>query len=271
MAGTLIRHEYHRTARPFGALVGLATLGVLLAFLLSWTAWPVVAGLGSALGMIITAAFLLVLVLGLAVDLYKSGFSRQGYLTHLLPVKGSTILWAKIGWAFLLMLVGMVWFAGALIVSIMAAQLSTGAPISQVWASVGGAVRDVVDATPTWVLVTGLLLVVAMALAYVIQVYFAVSVGSEKRFHRLEAGGPVLIYALVYVVMQLVMMIGIVLIPVGLSLVGEVRLVTLDLGVIFSENSNEVMPLGFVPALLLLGVAMLWRTVVSWRSRVALR
>lgn len=271
MVGKLIRHEYHRTSKQFGVLVGLATLGILLAFALSWTALPVIASLGSALALIITAAFLLVLVLGLAVDLYKSGFSRQGYLTHLLPVKGSTILWARFGWACLLMLVGMVWFALALVVSVLSTQLSAGAPISQAWASVSGTIRDLVAATPTWLLLTGLLLVVLMAVAYVVQVYFAVSVGSEKRFHRLEAGGPVLLYALVYVVMQLVMLIGIVIVPVGLRLVGEFRLVRLDLGAIFSENPDEVMPLGLLPALLLLSAALLWRTMVSWRSRVALR
>ncbi len=274
MVRTLIRHEYHRTRKQFGILIGLATLGVVLAFLLSSTAWPVIANMSAVLGFLITGAFLVVLVLGLAVDVYRSGFSRQGYLTHALPVPGPTILWTKLGWASLLMISGLVWFGGALLVSMMSMQLAAGSPVAEVWSQMRTTLGDVLAGTPTWLWVCGILVIVSMALCYVVQVYFAVSVGSEKRFHRMQAGGPVLLYALVYLVMQLVMLLGIALVPVGLVLAGELRLVTFDLATLFGNAGNagsEVMPLGFLPALLLLTVVLLWRTVVSWRRKVALR
>lgn len=273
MVRTLIHHELHRTRKPLAALLGFSTLGVLGSFLLAITGWPVISAVAAVVSLIITGAFLIVLVLGIAVDLYQSSFGRRGYLTHALPIQGSTIMWTKLAYSIIVILVGILWYVAGITMTILAMQVSAGTPLGEAWSALTAQVSAFMDTVPTWLLLAIIAMVLLMVLAYVAQVYFAVSVGSEKRFHGMQAGGPVLLYALVYLVIQLVLVIGIALVPFGLAFTGgELRLTTFQVGALFtSSGPDEIIPLGFIPALALLCALLLWRTVISWQSRVALR
>lgn len=271
MIRTLLKHEVHRTRGPILALFGIATLAVMVSLAMAVTRIPVISSVGSMLAVMTTAVFLVLLVLGLAVDLHQSAFGRQRYLTHALPVEGATQLWTKLLYAWLVALAGLIWFVIALYVSTALMRVAAGGSFSEAWTAQWESVVSALEAMPGWLVVTVIAGAVLMMMSYVVIVYFSVSVGSEGRFHRMGAGGPVAVFVGVYLVLQLLLVLGIVAIPLGIGdNDGALGIQAFDVATIF-QSSAEVVPVGFIPVLLLVSVGLLVRTISSWRSRIALR
>lgn len=109
MVATLIKHELIRTKAMLLVIAAAATLSAVFGSLIAATQWPLFAQLGAVLAFIATAGLVPVIQLALAVDYWKTGYRRIGYFTQTLPVKSSTIFWAKLAWACLVSIVSAVW------------------------------------------------------------------------------------------------------------------------------------------------------------------
>lgn len=77
--------------------------------------------------------------------------------------------------------------------------------------------------------------------AWLIQMLFSASIGSESRFNRMGLAGPVVVFIVVYVVLQVLLFVSIL-----------------------------VVPLGIILSLVLVTGYCLWRTVRSWNRKVSL-
>ncbi len=273
MVTTLIKHEALRTRNWLGLVFGVATLMALVGVLMELTPWRIVQILGFVLTLVPVFAFLLVVQVGLAFDYWRSSYSKTGYFTQSLPVKGSTIFGSKLLWGSLVTLVallcntvmGVVALAGGLHVfnsGVTFRQLAT-----EFW-------RLVVAEAPAWALVAVPLLIVALVVSGLAQYYFAASIGSEGSINRLGLGGPVLVYIALYMVLQVVLFVGIIAIPFGLTaspIDGSLAIVSMDVfGSMFGNQDDGSMPLGFLPVMFLATGALIWRTVVSWNKKVSL-
>ncbi|GEK80432.1 hypothetical protein [Agrococcus baldri] len=274
MTATLLKHEVLRT-RGFlltiaGAALGLAAVGSALAV----TGWPVLAPFGLVLGAIGAFGLLPAMQLALAVDYWRSGYGRIGYFTQTLPVRGSRIFGARIVWAAVVVLLGLIatlaiWFLVMLAAAVTLFGLTPGTLLQQI-----GEVLGAAYAAAPWLVAVGAPLTLLLLYGYnTVTYYAAASIGSERWLQRLGWGGPVLTWFVLSTAVQLVLLLGILAIPFGLGVTdaGEFGFVPADLlAAMIADTELQLMPIGFVPALVVVIPLLLWRTAHSWNHRVAL-
>lgn len=273
MIAALLKHEWLRTRSLLGSIGAVAVLLVAAGTALTATGWPGISLVGMLMVMAPLAALVPATQIALAVHYWQSSYSRTGYFTQSLPLSGVTIYAAKLAWALLVSLLAVLATAGLLMAAwpVLAGQLggerNPFSLIRQMWEA-GTAV------TSTPVLIAGILLFVGLILIWPIQYFFAASVGSETPLNRLGLGGPVVVFLALYLASQVLVFLGMAALPWGLTVVDG------QLGIehwsVFAEiaagdaSRDDIMPVGFVPMLLLIGVVCLLRTVHSWRRRISL-
>ena len=270
---TLLKHEWLRTRGPLATLFGVIALVGVLGSLLGASGWPLLSQLGLAGGVLAAVVAVPAVQLALAADYWRSGYGRSGYFTHSIPVRGSRIYLAKLGWAMLASLAAIVL---TLVLALLAwwanSRRSGGSAPS--WSMLTDAWSTLTAVTPGWMIAAGLAVLLAWVLVWPVYYYFSVSVGHERRLAGLGAGGPVVVFIGVYVATQVLALLGMIVIPLG---VGEadgetLGLVRFDLigELAAGRTTSDVMPVGFVVSLLVLAGFCLWRTARSWDRRVAL-
>lgn len=270
---TLLKHEWLRTRGPLATLVGVIALVGVLGSLLGASGWPLLSGLGTALGFLAAVVAVPAVQLVLAADYWRSSYGRTGYFTHSIPVRGSRIYWAKLVWAMIASVAAVLLTGVLALLGWWAVARNSGATgpswsvLSDTWAAVSAA-------APAWMIVAGLVVGLAWFLIWPVFYYFSVSIGHERRLAGLGAGGPVVVFVLVYIAMQVLFLLGMIAIPVGVATGAvPVEFVRFDL---LSElgagpdASNDVMPVGFIAAMVVLAAFCLWRTARSWNHNVAL-
>lgn len=273
MIAALLKHEWLRTRSLLGSIGAVAVLLVAAGTALTATGWPGISLVGMLMVMAPLAALVPATQIALAVHYWQSSYSRTGYFTQSLPLSGVTIYAAKLAWALLVSLLAVLATAGLLMAAwpVLAGQLggerNPFSLIRQMWEA-GTAV------TSPPVLIAGILLFVGLILIWPIQYFFAASVGSETPLNRLGLGGPVVVFLGLYLASQVLVFLGMAALPWGLTMVDG------QLGIehwsVFAEiaagnaSRDDIMPVGFVPMLLLIGAVCLLRTVHSWRRRISL-
>jgi hypothetical protein len=115
--------------------------------------------------------------------------------------------------------------------------------------------------------------VVLLFFAYRAQYNFAATTCSEARLNRLGIAGPVLVWFGLYLLLQVLLVVGIVAEPLawGVCPEGGLAMVSINfLDVIVTDQDAVAMPLGFLPVLLLATAVLIWRTVASWNTKISL-
>lgn len=273
MITALLKHEWLRTRSLLGSIGAVVVLLVAAGAALTATGWPGISLVGMLMVMAPLAALVPTTQIALAVHYWQSSYSRTGYFTQSLPLNGVTIYAAKLAWALLVSLVAVLATAGLLMAAwpVLAGQLggerNPFSLIQQMWEA-GTAV------TSSPVLIAGILLFVGLILIWPIQYFFAASVGSESPLNRLGLGGPVVVFLGLYLASQVLIFLGIAALPWGLTTVdGKLGIESWS---VFAEMAagdagrDDIMPIGFVPALLVIAVVCLLRTAHSWRRRISL-
>ena len=272
MITTIIKHEFIRARGWLAQVFGGATLLVATGSALALTDWPMVSTFGVVLGAFAVVALLPVAQLALAWDYWRSSYRRIGYFTQTLPIRGATQYWARLIWGTAVSLLALAWSIVLGVGLWYGSMRVTDSRPADLWDTVTGTWELATQAAPAWFWVLALLLVVLLMLSNVAAYYFAASVGSERRFAGLGAGGPVLVWVLIYFAIQLAFVVAIVTVPWGVGLVdGRLGLVQQDfLSLLAANEETDVMPIGFLPVLVLMVVPLVWRTIVSWERKVSL-
>lgn len=270
---TLLKHEFLQTRAMLGIVVGISAVITLAGALLAATRWPVIAVLGESVALMSTFLLVPLAQVLLAAQFWRSGFGRGGYLTQTLPQKGTTIYWAKLLWAWLVSLIGVVVAlaialpAGALIMRGTGQEQPILASLREGWSTLA-------ELAPGWGVPAALATVAALVLVWPTQYFFAASVGSQAPLNRLGVGGPILVWVATYVVVQVITFVSFATVPVAVGFSGDrLTLETFDLFAEMSAGSTgpaDVMPIGFLPALLLTAVACVVWSLHSWKRRVSL-
>lgn len=270
---TLLKHEWLRTRGLLGNVVALAALIHGVATLLTATGWPAISTFGFAVGAIVIAVLVPALQLLLAADFWRSSYSRTGYFTHSLPIRGAKIYAAKLTWAFVVTLAGLV-VSLALLTAFWPAAASQFGNELNPFVVAGDLWTQLTSQMPTTLLIGMAILFLVMYLVWPIQYYFSVSVGNEGRLNRLGLGGPILVFVGLYLVTQMAVLASMVAIPFGLGMdAGQIGVVPFSLLAemgVTSGSSGEAMPLGMFPAILLVAALCLWRTTRSWNHKISL-
>lgn len=274
MTTTLLTHEWLRTRGALGTTLGVIALVGVLGGLLGAAGWPLLSQLGLALGMLAAVVAVPAVQLTLAADYWRTGYGRTGYFTHSIPVRGAVIFWAKLVWAMVASLAALVLTAGLAVLTWWSAARQSGLT-SPSYSVLSDAWTTVTTAAPAWMIAAGVLVTLGSFLIWPVYYYFSVSVGHERRLAALGAGGPVVVFVLVYVVTQLLSLMAMIALPFGISMGagGSLEFVRFDMiGELAAgaAASDDVMPVGFLAASVVLVVFCLWRTARSWNHRVAL-
>lgn len=272
MVTTLITHEALRTRNWLAVLFGAAAITTLVGTLMAYTPWALIQGLGFVLAIVAVGAFLTVVQVGLAFDYWRSSYSKTGYFTQSLPVRGSTIYGAKLLWGSVVTVVALVW--NLLLVVPVLFGASHMFDLGITFPRLLDELKVMFGAAPAWVWVVGVIVVIALFVGGLAQYYFAASIGSEARMNRLGIGGPILVWFVLYLVMQVVLFLGIIAIPLGLTATPDgtaLTVVSMDfLELMINNQDANAMPVGFIPVLFVVSAALIWRTVVSWNKKVSL-
>lgn len=272
MFTTLIRHEILRTRKWLAIIFGAATLLTLVGTLIAYTPWKIVQVLGLLLAVVAVGAFLYVVQVALAFDYWRSSYSRTGYFTQAIPAKGSAIYGAKLLWGSIATVVALLWTVLLIVPVVFAGAHATEEELT--WVRFVDGLKTGFAAAPAGVWTLLVLAVIVLAVGGLAQFYFAASIGSESRINRLGIGGPILVYFGLYLILQVLLFVGIVAIPFGLLVSSGgngLELVSVDfLDQIATGANSDVVPIGFLPVLLLTMGLLIWRTVVSWNRKISL-
>lgn len=274
MTATLLKHEWLRTRSMLGTIAGVAGVLVVLGSALSATRWPLISTIGAYAVLVTISALVPAVQLALAVDYWRSSYGRVGYFTQTLPVPGPTIFRAKLLWALIATVGTLVWMVILAALAWPGAARGMGYAELNPFAAFAAAWAETMASVPAWqVLIGALVALVLGVFIWPVQYYFAASIGSEEPRNRLGAGGPVLVWVGLYVVSQLLVLAFLLAVPLGLGTVdsGGLGIVSYaPLSELTSGNPQDIMPLGIIPGLALIGAACLWLTVRSWRHKVSL-
>lgn len=274
MTATLLKHEALRTRGFLLVILGAAAALGLVGSLMALTGWPVISVVGTVLGFIGAFGLIPAVQLASAVDYWRTGYGRIGYFTQTLPVRGARIYGAKLAWAALVLLAGLVltvalWFG----VMVASAQSLFGMTPQVLLGQVGEVLAAAFEASPWLVAVGAPVILIVMYGFNLVLLFAAASIGSERWLQRLGWGGPVLVWFGLYAIVQVVMFVLILAIPFGLGVdaAGDFGLVPADLLTAMVTNTTaDVMPVGFLPAMALMIPLLIWRTAHSWNHRVSL-
>lgn len=274
MMTTLLTHEWKRTRTPLLAATGIAVLMTALGSVTAATGWPVVSLLGSFLAIAVTVLYVPVIQVLFAVDYWQSSYSRTGYFTQTLPVRGGTIFGAKLLFGITVTIVGLL-VTLVLAAIAWAGQATMAGENANPFSAAGQVWSLIVDVASPTVIVLGIALLLFSYGTWLIQMLFSASIGGESRFNRLGLAGPVVVFIGVYVVMQILLFISILVVPLGIGpVVDGLGIIRIDLlGEVLSDpasSGGDVMPLGFIPPLVLITGYCLWRTARSWNRKVSL-
>lgn len=270
MYAALLKHEARLQARSLASYAGVSLAVYASGMILMLLRIPLLSGMGS----IAAVGACLLLAISIPVLLvqryYASMYSREGYFTHAIPAKHTTLYAAKFSWAFAVWLVSLVVSVGMALGFFVGQTVSSGGTAAEAWSTLGQAM-SVVGTGPKVLIAVWFLIGIV---TYVAQFGWIVTFGMEERFRSLGLGGPVLVWLISYVVLQVAALISLLVIPIG---------VTLDLGqLVFASFLAELptalngadpsfIPLGWLPVLLAtIPVYIVW-TLRSIRNHTSLR
>lgn len=269
MYAALLKNEVRLGIRPLAAYLGIAFALFASGLAMVLLRLPAVSGFG----FVVAIAASILLVIGIPLHLlqryYATMYGRQGYLTHAIPVKHTTLYAAKFSWALIVWFTAIVLAVGLGLLTFISQAVAMGGTAQDVWRSLDEAFAAALAARVVMVVWLGIVL-----LANIAQFGWIVSFGMEERFRSLGLGGPVVMWFVSYLVLQALSMAAIVLIPIG---------VTSDLSqLVFASFLPELarslqggepsfIPIGWLVVLpLVLPVFVAW-TLRSLRDHTSLR
>lgn len=264
MVGKLMRHEFLRTRAALGLAGAIALLICGVAYALALIS-PVVAMVPFGIAFVISLMFTFGIQIFLAVDFYRSSYGRRGYFTHTLPVKGSTLVWAKLGYAMLASVAAVAWALVLLLVCLATAVELQLVTYEAFWAGF----RETFGNTPwfVWFLVLNFL---ALLISTIVQYYFSAAVGSEAWINRAGAMGPVVTFIIVYAAFQVVAMLAF-LIPPSYQPLTETWTWSLPLLDMLEDPDRMGIPMSVFWISYAASAVLIWRTVVSVGRKLELR
>ena len=270
MYAALLKHEARLQARALASFLGVSLAiyaGGLVLMLLNL---PVLSSVGSVVA-VVACLLLAISVPALLVQrYYASMYGREGYLTHAIPARHTTLYAAKFSWALAVWLGSIVVVLGMALGFVLTQAVADGGTMADGWSVLTGALAGV----PTGPVVFFVGCSLVGIVIYVAQVGWIVTFGMEERFRSLGLGGPVLVWFLSYAVLQVLALLAMVAIPLGISLDFSHLVFAsflAELPAAFEGADPSFVPLGWLPMLLAtLPVYVVW-TLRSLRNHTSLR
>ena len=219
MFGRLIKHELRATSRMIPFIFGVISLIALFHVFAGRFLGNMAAGLSLALLILSLVAQVILVWVMIAIRYYKSMYADEGYLTNTLPIKTSSIFRAKFLVSYFWIVISSLFtfiIAGGLILNYASLSGVETQGVLQFLDTLIGFLGIPVSGAS----LVGILLFVLLisSLCNLITIFFSVTLGSTSVFRKMGMGGPVLMYIIVYSVMQVLTLAASFLIPFSLEM-----------------------------------------------------
>ncbi len=268
MVSALMKHEALRTTPMLGACLGIATLVVVLACGLTRLSIPGLPQFAALLAVAVSAGIPVVINIVMAIDFWRTGWGRQGYFTHSIPARGSTILAARILWSVSVVVLSVLCALIAVIFTLWVCGpvfQGDGPSFEMVLTRFLGSMHQIM---PWWQWVIAFGLVLFVVWFHLLGFYFPATIGSGPRWASLGSSGPIVVWAITYLLVNLTLVASVAL-PFGLDYApGGWRLRIIDATWNFSERN---FPAGIILAMVVITVVFLVWMSRSWNRRISLR
>ena len=185
MLGKLIKHEFRHSARYHFAIL-IATVAVTAVVGLSLITDSTLLKVLASFGLMFTGiATIVITVVSIIKNFYDTMFTRLGYLTMTLPVKGSTLLLSKIIVAIVWVIVGFVAMAVPYSIMIVYAKHEADAIIDLV-GNITAMLSEMLPSASAMASFIVVMLVLAFLyiIAYIGYIYFSVTIANTRLFQN---------------------------------------------------------------------------------------
>ena len=208
-----IRSRYRTDARSFGAFLAVIVIasGIVAAGL------PGLSGSTAVLAYALCALTPVACAIAAMADYWKTLYGQRGYFTMSLPVSGMAIFWAKITRMVIECLLALVLAIGGILAVASAAAWSDGISLAEYTAGP----RSLVAGVPTSTVVIMIVVQVLVWLSWGVLGCAVMSIGAQGRFNHLGFGAPIIGFVLVYIVNQVLAMVGTFFIPLSITTDGH--------------------------------------------------
>ena len=208
-----IRSRFRADARSFGAfIVTLAVASGIVAARL-----PGISGSTAFLAYALCALTPVACAIAAMADYWKTLYGQRGYFTMSLPVSGKVIFWAKNTRIMIECLLALALAVGGIFAVASAAAWSDGISLAEYTAGP----RSVVAGMPTSTVVIMIVAQVIMWMSWVVQGCAVMSIGAEGRFNHMGFGAPIIGFVLLYIVNQVLSVVGTFFFPLSVTTEGH--------------------------------------------------
>ncbi|MDO5673001.1 MAG: hypothetical protein Q4G30_09150 [Actinomycetaceae bacterium] len=251
----ILKHEWLETWRLLLGAVGATVAIVAVGVLGHWVQVPALSGFFYLAGIFVPVILVTAVFAYLIWRYYTTMFGRRGYLTHVLPVSGARIYWAKI-------LYITAWMLVVLGVAIASWLVFFRVSLSQdMWASLKQEFIASFGSLHKGVLIGIIVVAVLMSFGQSILYWTTgLTLGNAPQLSRFgHYAGMVISLVALYVIGQVVAVVGLFAVPVSLRI--EVP-IGLEFGYRFLQFVNErgavpLVPFGFIVTELLFYAVMI--------------
>lgn len=211
MLGKLFKHEFKQTARII-PLLYIILLLCSVTFIVGYKTninWLI--GIGAMLCVFAAIAVIAATFIVIIVRFYKSMFLNEGYLTYTLPVKPSANLFPKFTVAVFWIFLSVIVILGVFLLVLFSLDIFD----TNFMKTICNILKY--DYLGKMLILTAVMMVI-QTIFFLMQVFFAMSLGNTPPFHKLSIGGPILIYIVMYFIIQLINLVLTLFVPIGVSI-----------------------------------------------------
>ncbi|MEW6961084.1 hypothetical protein [Trueperella pyogenes] len=258
MCGKLFVQEWldHKKAVAFGTLTAALVLVVLLfllhllniGFVSAMASFAAVGGAGAAI--VATCIFL-------ALGYWKTTRGSRAYFTFSIPATGRQIFWAKVLFAYLMVVAAIVIFLGAVLLTMWNNARTRGVSLTESLAPI----RTFLVVLGTWKVATGVVLILLFLFLYVAVVAALISITAQEQYQR-HAGAFVFALFLVYIAVQTLSLLATFFLPGTINLAtGELSWETMFPAVLETIRTGAdpvVLGLGSIPVSIVFLSGVIW-------------
>ncbi len=277
MLGKLIKNEFKTTWQSMSGIylaAGITALTMLIFIVLKIKA---ITAIGSIALLVIAAVSLVMTIIMVVTNYYRSMFGAQGYLTFTLPVKSSSLFFSKALVSFTWVLLSFV-FVGAILAFLFFYLIAqTSASIKDLAKTLYSFVQQIqgIPDFDTVKYLMALLVVIGFIglLAFVCKVYFSMTLAHTKLFQKMSAPlASIIVYFVLYLISQLVNVFCMTSVPIAIVVSGNSVYLSLTRGMlesIASISPNYIpFPIGGYLFTILFSVVLYFVTAYLIKNKV---
>lgn len=265
MLFNILKRDFKSTSRLILVLIIASVILLPIMLLANYLKFDTFFGTMFVVNMLICIASVVVTIVVIMTNYYKTMHGTQGYLTHTLPVKSGTLFLSKY-------IVAIVWLVITSIIStgsIMASMFMIMEPSE--WS-------EFIEMLTSGLELKGMIIyfvaIMAVSTIYSLTIlFFSISFGSMPIFQKLGIAAPILVYFVLTTIVSIVEVVLMLVIPTTLTydfITGDFALVTQKIAET-SVSTGAALPIASVVLELVLTIAAVFATSYILKKKTSLK